>query len=160
MTVWSDDFYTRMEKLRHQISASDFRFYNIGHLPLIARKTEVLSKKCAICKNNIKILDSFITILPECFQFADTRKIFEQEKANIEKHLQKEHNIRYPNYYYSAYSLIGAISGIITGAVISFSVLGALSINYLLIPGIIGLGIGLIVGKRSDRKKYQNNLQV
>ncbi len=160
MNSWSEDYLTKLEKIRDQISSSDFRFYNIGRLPLIAKKTEEFSKKCNTCKSNLQALTDLAAMLPGCLLKPDTRKKFGVEKSRIDKHLHKEHHVQYANFYYSYYSFFGILSGLIAGSSLSLVILGVINLNYLLISGILGLLSGQIIGKRLDRKKYQNKDQI
>jgi len=160
MSIWSEKYYGKLEKNRHNIPKSDFRFYNLSHLFLLSEKTEKFSMNCTICKSNLKTLNDLADMLPKGFQMSSTRKIFEQEKTRIEKHLQKEHKVYYIRYYYSLYSLAGILSGIIFGFLLSVIILNSLNLNFLLIAGIIGSLIGQILGKRIELKKYRKNLQI
>ena len=160
MNSWSENFYSRLEKIKDQIPKSDFRFYNLGHLPLVVKKTEEFSKQCEACQLNQKILDQLVDMMPVCFEKHDTRRKFEKEKSRIEKHLHRKHQVYYIHFHYSLFSFLGIIAGLIAGIILSLFFLGKLSINYLLIASILGLFFGQIAGKYFDRKKYQNKDQI
>ena len=160
MNSWSENYYAKLEQIRDKITASDFRFFNLGHLPLIARKTEELSENCPICKINIQALDYIASMLPDCLHAPESRKTFEKEKSRIERHLHNAHNVRYANFYYAFYSFFGVITGIFAGIAASMTFLKEINLNFLLISGILGLLAGQIIGKRLDRKKYHDKYQI
>ena len=160
MNSWSEGFYSRLEKIREQIPKSDFRFYNLGHLPLVAKKTEEFSKQCEICQSNQKILDQLVEMMPGCFENHHTRRKFDKEKSRIEKHLHRKHQVHYAHFQYSLFSFLGILAGLLAGVLLSLFFTGALSINYLLIASISGLFLGQVAGKYYDRKKYQNKDQI
>ncbi len=160
MNSWSEDYYAKLEQIRDQIPASDFRFFNLAHLPLMAKKTEELSENCESCKINIRTLDHIADMLPDCLHTPESRKTFEKEKSRIERHLHNAHNVRYANFYYAYYSFLGALAGALVGFAVSMTFLKEININFLLVPGIFGLLAGQIMGKRLDRKKYHDKYQI
>ena len=160
MKNWSETYHQKLEQVRKQISPSDFRFYNLSHLPLIAKKSEEQSLHCTQCKANLQSLEELAGMLPDCFQNPEKRKVFEKEKSRIEIHLQTSHKISYTNYHYSLYTFAGLIAGLSIGLVFSLIILNVINLNYLLISGILGVLAGQILGKTIERKKYHRNQQV
>ena len=160
MNSWSEDYYSRLEKIRNQIPKTDFRFFNLGHLPLIAKKTEGFSAQCHTCKSNLKTLAELAEMLPDCLLQPESRKVFEKNKYQVEKHLYKIHRVSYANFYYSLFSFLGVFIGIIIGSILSYFITKKINVNYMLISGTIGLLAGQIFGKKRDHIKYKKKYQI
>ena len=47
-TKWIEQIIEKLETKTKEINHSDFRFYNISHLPLTAKKTAEFHHKCSI----------------------------------------------------------------------------------------------------------------
>ncbi|MBN1597950.1 MAG: hypothetical protein JW894_06620 [Bacteroidales bacterium] len=158
--IWVENYYSKLESRKNQISPGDFRFYNITRLPLLAQQTSFFSKDCSICSSNLKELENLLENLPECLHKPETRKNFEQKKIIIEKHLQKAHNVKFATYYTSFFTLIFSLAGAITGWIISLIFLDEISVNLILILSAVGLISGQVAGNKTDRRKYNDKLQI
>lgn len=157
---WIENYYQTLESRKDEISSSDFRFYNIGRMPLLAQKTHSFSKQCTICRNNIKKLEMLAESLPHSLQDNQSRKEFEQYKFQIEKHLQKDHGIKFATYYSSLYTLVFSLTGVITGLLSSLLILNKIDINLILICFAVGLIAGRLTGSRIDKKHNIKELQM
>jgi len=160
MENWLEDYYTLLEQKKKDISISDFRFYNIGRLPLLAAKTSELSQSCHRCRANLKELQVLAEKLPECLEDLKQRREFEHHKNLVENHLRQEHAIRPAHYYYAKYTLIGAVSGIVAGSIISFIIYDEFNVNLPFIFFALGLITGQLMGRRADRIRYKHKRQI
>ena len=157
--VWLSNFCQSLEQKKYKLHPSDFRFYNIARLPILANKTMEFSSSCAVCKKNIQLLEELVDKLPESLDHKDTREIFEFNKNKIVLHLKKIHKHRLPAYYLSLFTLIGGIAGGVLGFLLSLIMISN-SENLILISITIGLISGFITGKIKDKRKYQQNHQI
>lgn len=150
-----------LEKVKSVISPSDFRFYNISHMPLVIKKTIFFSDECKVCKENIKKLEKLILSLPHSLtNNIEERKRFESEKNSVESHLKSLHKQRFPGYYAATGSLLGIILGIIPPVVYSIIVDTQIFNRLLLVGFAMGLIIGRVLGVLTDRKIYVKNSQL
>lgn len=156
---WPEDFYQSLERKTDKMHPSDFRFYNIARLPILANKTFKYSNACPICKLNKKILEDLVNELPECLNQTNTRKIFEINKDKVVTHLKNAHKLRFANYYTSLFTLFGAIAGGLPWPIIRFT--GNSKWNDIsLIFIVFGMIFGYLAGKMKDNRKYRENEQI
>jgi hypothetical protein len=144
-----------------EINPGDFRFYNLAHIPLIAKKTIDNHKICPICDSNIHIIAEIVDLLPDVLaQDAKNRKLFEIKKNKIEKHLKKKHRCQFPGYYTALGSLVGLVIGIFISIFIAIlyklPMLNKLSTTVLAILLITGRFVGIFL----DKKVFHKNLQL
>lgn len=153
-------YYNFLLQIKEEISPSDFRFYNIAHLPLLIKNTLDKSISCPACQKNIEILDELIELVPHENTASADRKNFERKKNLVENHLKKNHNMKLPGYYASLGSFLGIILSGILGVAISLA--NHLSVFNDII--IIALGLGLIIGRgigyMIDKNIFHKNLQL
>lgn len=157
---WIEEYYNLLESKRKDISNSDFRFYNIGRLPLIAIKTKEYSESCDICKKNLDILAELGNMLPQCFEKPSARKSFEERKNDIEIHLKETHHLRPAHYYYSLYSFLGSVFGLVLGVLLSLLLSNNFRFDIPIISSALGLFFGQFIGKKLDKKKNIQNRQI
>jgi F0F1-type ATP synthase assembly protein I len=160
-SAWAEQKIKILESKIQEIDPSDFRFYNIAHIPIIAKQTDAFSSTCEKCAENRAIIDNLLDHLQDSLSDdADKRKTFDINKSSIEAHLKKEHNCHFPGYYTALWSLIGLIGGFLTAASISYftnqSIFNKLSLMALAVFLMLGRGIGVL----TDRKVFRNNLQL
>jgi hypothetical protein len=153
-------YYNSLLKIKEEISPSDFRFYNIAHLPLLIKNTLDKSISCPTCRKNIEIVDELIELVPLEKSVSADRKKFEHKKNMVENHLKKNHNMKLPGYYTSLGSFLGIILSGIAGVAISMA-------NHL--PAlndiiVIALGLGILIGRGIgyiiDKNIFHKNLQL
>lgn len=159
MDAWTENYYKILETKRQEISNSDFRFYNLGRLPLIAGKSMENSASCDVCRNNLAELDTLAAMLPQCLNDAAERKDFDNRKAAVENHLKKVHHLRPAHYYYAFYSFLGLVGGLATGSILSLLFSKNFNADVPLLCSILGLFAGQITGKWKDRKGYKRRSQ-
>lgn len=160
MDPWIENYIEKLESKKSAITPSDFRFYNIGRLPLLADRTKAYASGCRECKSNIRVIEHLADRLPECLNTPEERKSFEKERHAVERHLRKVHKVLPAHYYYALYAFLGAIIGIILGIVISLLLLNTINLNVPLIFFALGLFSGQIIGKKADKKAYTRNTQI
>lgn len=152
-------YLTRLENIKEEMSPSDFRFYNIAHLPLLLKNTLENSESCSICKTNIDNFEELIRLIPRQANSAKNRKLFEVKKNSIEEHLKKNHKMKLPGYYTSLGSFFGILISAIAGTIITLlknlSPLNDIIIITLAAGLIIGRGLGLLLDKNIFRKNLQ-----
>lgn len=153
-------YYARLEKIKEDMNPSDFRFYNIAHLPLLFKNTLEKSNSCRICNSNMNDFEEIISLIPLESSPVDKRKLFESKKNNLEKHLKKKHHMKLPGYYTSLGSLLGilisAIAGIIICLANNLTLINDIIIIALALGLIVGRGLGLIL----DKNIFHKNLQL
>jgi hypothetical protein len=150
---WNELFFETLDKNKEKITPSDFRFYNIERLPIIAKKTNEFSAVCIDCKHYLAELDDMALNLPDFINTSrENRVIFEKKLSKITTHLKREHKLQFATYYLSLYTVTGFLTGIIAGSLISYSVTGTFDINYLMISGVAGLILGRIMGNSKEKK--------
>ena len=159
--IWLEQLVIKLEAKIKDMKPSEFRFYNIAHFPIIAKKTFEYSNDCIICKKNISTIEKLVESLPESLsQNVNTRKKFEAEKNILEKHLQKKHKCNFPGYYAALGSLIGFILGLIFAATYAYftenPAFNKLSIISLAVFLLIARGIGILI----DRNIFKNEMQL
>ncbi len=150
-----------LEKKVTNISPSDFHFFNIAHLPLIAKKTAEYSDTCEQCLSNLQTIETLVKEIPDCFSDdMKKRKSFGEKKEEIEAHLKKKHKLHFPGYF----TALGSLSGTFTGLLLSLGLIfwGNKSffdkVNLLTVAVFLFLGytIGMIV----DKKIFKKNMQL
>jgi len=160
-TKWYNDILEKLESVKENIEPTDFRFYNIKHLPLIAKYTLDYSKSCPKCTDNISIINEIVVFLEDFSGKSNSkRRIFERKKNKIEDHLKKNHHLRFPGYYTSLGTFLGLLAAIFLSAILSFILHIAPFNNLLLISIAFGVIIGRIVGNILDRNIYINKKQM
>ena len=159
MDNWIENYYSVLEAGINKIPKSDFRFYNIGRLPLIAIKTREFSSNCEECRNNLPKLEEIAGKLPEILEDRTRRTSFGEEKNAIESHLSKVHRVRPAHYFRALYTLIGAAGGAIMGLLTGLLRGPGIDLNFVLIFFATGLILGQLIGKIADRSSYRKNLQ-
>ncbi|MBN2522385.1 MAG: hypothetical protein JXB24_03880 [Bacteroidales bacterium] len=157
--IWLNHFYRTLENKKTKFHPSDFKFYNIARLPILADKTILYSSTCPQCMIHIKLLEKMADELPECLDFADTRKKFVLTKDKIESHLKKEHRLRFATYYSSLYTFLFAMLGAVIGLLIARMIKKSPE-NLILIFLATGMISGYLFGKMKDHKKYRQNQQL
>jgi hypothetical protein len=157
---WVTRFNESLEQSKHRISRSDFRFYNIAHLPLIARKSYIESKHCTQCNDNLAVLENLAQNL-DTWLGADRkqRKNFEQKINNVTAHLQSVHNMRLAFYNVSFYTFLGIAGGFLAGLVLTrFTTSGHETV------WVVALCVGLLVGRWTgyfiEKKAVNRNKQI
>ncbi|MGD2034518.1 MAG: hypothetical protein PVF73_05640 [Bacteroidales bacterium] len=153
-----NNFYQLLDQKKDRFHPSDFRFYNIARLPVLAKKTIEYSGRCPVCRKNIRLLEDMAEQLPESLSKKNTRKQFEKNRDHIEAHLKREHKLRYANYYVSLYTLTGTLTGLLTGFLITLFITN--SGNIVLILTAFGIISGYLTGKIKDKRKYHRNQQI
>lgn len=158
---WEELVIEKLEAKISEISPTDFRFYNISHFPIIAKRTVQESSKCSICTSNTEEIDRLIDALPQILtQNASDRRKFEQKKNEIEKHLRKKHHYHFPGYYAALGSLIGLFTGVVPGIFLRiFAANDTLNKLSILILGLTLLA-GWFIGTHIDKKLFRKNLQL
>ena len=157
--IWLANFYQSLEQKKDKMHPSDFRFYNIARLPILANKTLKYSDTCPTCKLNIKLLEELVDELPECLNQKNTRKKFETKKENIVSHMVNVHKLKFATYYTSLFTLIGSAAGGLLWFILTFLVNGKLA-NISLIFVVIGMISGYLIGNIKDKKVYKENQQI
>ena len=158
---WLLNKINELEEKTQGINPSDFRFYNIAHLPIIAKRTVELSEICENCKLNIQTIDQLIDSLPQCLENnAINRKHFEENKNKLENHLRKQHKCHFPGYYAAIGSLIGFLLGILTAVFLAFFTTLPLFNKLSLIALAVFLMTGRWLGIYIDKNVFKNNLQL
>ncbi len=155
-----DAYVLKLENVKDDLHPSDFRFYNISHLPLIIKNTIENSETCQLCNENINPLDELVNSMPNCFENSSDRKKFEQNKHKIEKHLKKGHGMKLPGYYTALFSFIGIITAIIAAIFIHLLKEIPLFNEVILITLALGILIGRGIGSLLDRNIFSKNLQL
>lgn len=156
---WLAEFHESLEQKKDKLHPSDFRFYNIARLPILAGKTVEYSQSCKTCRSNIILLEELVNELPEILTEKDTRDSFETKKEKVEFHLKNAHKLRYAAYYSSLFTLFGGLAGGVLGFAISLIMKGNTS-NLLLIFTTIGLLLGYFGGNIKDKEKYRSKQQL
>ncbi len=154
-----DRFYQSLEQKKDKVHPSDFRLYNIARLPILANKTFQNSSACAECRANLQLLEKLVDELPDCLNQKHSRKKFETNKNRIESHLKKTHKLRFSTYYSSFFTLLGSITGGLSGFILSL-ILKRNTSDIVLIFIAIGMITGYIIGKSKDNRKNRQNLQM
>jgi len=157
--TWLENFYQSLEQKKEKMHPSDFRFYNIARLPILANKTLKYSDTCRACKLHIKLLEELVDELPECLNQKDTRKKFEINKNKIVSHMVNVHKLRFATYYTSLFTLIGSIAGGLLWFILTFVMISKLA-NISLVFVVIGMTSGYLIGKMKDKRKYRENQQI
>lgn len=159
--MWEEQITEKLENKLSEISPTDFRFYNISHFPIIAKRTAKESDKCSICASNTNEIEHLIDALPHILtQNASDRRNFDQKKNKIEKHLRKKHHYHFPGYYAALGSLIGLFTGIALGVFLRLFTEGdALNKLSILFLGVTLL-TGWFIGTHTDKKLFRKNLQL
>jgi len=157
--TWLANIYQSLDNKKGRFHPSDFRFYNIAHLPLIANKTAKHSENCLICKENIGLLEKLVDELPESLNDKDSKRKFEMNKDKIVSHLKKEHKLRFANYFASLYTLVGTLTGVLLWFILTKLFPGKTS-DTLFIFIVIGMILGYLTGKIKDKRKYRQNQQI
>jgi len=160
LKVWSKKIQTEIDAQIDNIPKRDYKFYKIDRLERIAERIDEFSDNCSECeafKNNV---EEIVNKLTESLQSGSPKLRSEYEKNNEEivKHLQKVHQLSYKEYYASAYSFIGLLSGAILFTVIFYFINSNFLIPASLFGFTFGIIIGRIIGKRKDKEKVKNNL--
>lgn len=148
-----DNLIGQLNLKTDSISAGDFRFHNVGRIPLMAKHTYQRSNDCPDCRSNIAGLERLIELIPECFTHKEKLREFDMLKQTITKHLTKQHGIRYANYYYSLYTFIGFVVG--TGAGILLQ--SIFQQRLWIVFALAGTTAGAAYGKLRERREYQRN---
>ncbi len=157
--IWLTNFYQSLEQKKDKMHPSDFRFYNIARLPILANKTLKYSDSCPTCKLNIQLLEELVDELPECLNQKDTRRKFEINKDKIVSHMVNIHKLRFAAYYTSLFTLMGSIAGGFFWFILTFLMNNKLA-NISLIFVVIGMISGYLIGKMKDKRKYRQNQQI
>lgn len=153
-------YLAKLEKVKDDIHPSDFRFYNIAHFPLIIKNTMVNAEVCSKCKENLILAKELIEFVPDCFENPQDRKKFEQKKHRIEKHLKKDHQMKFPGYYTALLSFIGIFIAIIA-AILLNQIKGISFFNeVILITLALGILLGRGIGMLLDKNIFSKNLQL
>ena len=159
MDKWIENYYSLLESGIDKIPKSDFRFYSIGRLPLVAMKTKEFSETCGECRKNLSVLEEFAGNLPEILNDQARRVSFGESRDAIESHLRKVHHVRPAHYYLALYTLIGAVIGAVLGLITGLLSGTERLPDLVLIFFAVGLILGQLIGKRTDRKRYRQKLQ-
>jgi hypothetical protein len=155
-----EQYLSRLENIKEDMGPSDFRFYNIAHLPLLLKHTLDKSESCGICKTNIDNIEEIIRLIPTESTSVENRKLFESKKNKIEKHLKKEHKMKLPGYYASLGSLLGILISAIVGIIITLSKNLSLFNDIIIIVLALGLILGRGLGLLLDKNIFRKNLQL
>ena len=158
--IISEIIFNNLESQKEHFTPSDFRFYNIGHLPILAKRSETYSNECPICKNNLHALALQSEQLSKKLQDFKKRKAFDALKRDIERHLKHEHGHRYPGHYLALYSFIGTTIGLALGYPVARILTPLDQTNtWLIITGAM-LIIATIMGKQKDKKLAKADKQI
>jgi len=157
--IWLANFFQSLEQKKDKMHPSDFRFYNIARLPILAKKTLKYYDTCPTCKLNIKLIKELVDELPECLDQKNTRKKFETNKDNIVSHMINVHKLRFATYYTSLFTLIGSGAGGLLWLILTFLMNNKLA-NISLIFVVIGMISGHLIGKIKDKRVYKENQQL
>ncbi len=157
--IWLNHYYQTLEGKKNKFHPSDFKFYNIARLPILADKTLLYSSICPECKNHIRLLERLADELPECLDSVNTRKDFMITKDKIESHLKKEHKLKLATYYSSLFTFLFGLLGALLGLLIAWTIKENPG-NLILTFFAVGMISGYLFGKMKDNKKYQQNQQL
>jgi hypothetical protein len=161
MMNWAIEKTKLLETKVDKINQSDFRFYNLAHFPILARRSEEFGAQCNTCKSNKKILSALIDALPAVLENdIKERREFEKHKNAVEKHLRKAHGCHFPGYYAAIGSLLGLILGLICAATIYIFTENNVYNKLALIALAVFLVGGRSMGIYIDRKIFKRNLQL
>ncbi len=150
-----------LEKKVTNISPGDFRFYNIAHIPLIAKKTAEFSKTCQQCNTNLQTIETLVRELPDCLSEDMTkRKAFEKKKEEIETHLKKKHKLHFPGYFTALGSLSGTLAGIVLSVILIVFYNKSFFDKINLLTVAVFLFLGYTIGLFVDKKIFKENLQL
>ncbi len=152
-------YHAQLEEIKKKMSPSDFRFYNIAHLPILIKNTLEKSESCNTCKANLDNINEIIELIPLESSPSDKRKLFESKKDNLEHHLKTKHKMKLPGYYTSLGSLFGILISGMLGTIITLvkktGQLNDIIIIALALGLIIGRGLGVLLDKNIFRKNLQ-----
>lgn len=149
-----------------KFTATQIRYFRPDRFIKMAGRIEEFKSDCKICETYydeaveiISRLKSEKGISEEAFYAYNS--LFKK----ITEHLRAKHQLVFPRYYSSIFTLIGIISGLVIWLVI-WQFLGA-KIDFMfdsktmfLIFGFAGLSIGRLVGSRKDKKIQELNLRI
>ncbi len=159
LKVWSKKIKTEINIQINDIYKRDYKFYKIDRLERMAEKIDEFSDDCKQCnafKTDIedisKKLSTYLAGSPSL------RSEYEKRNEKIVKHLQKNHNLSYKEYYTSSYSFIGIISGSAFFGAVMWFINPNFIVPTILMGFTIGIIIGRIMGKKKDKKQEKNGL--
>jgi hypothetical protein len=158
---WYKEIIDRLDSIKDNIEPSDFRFYNITHLPIVIKQSLNHSSNCRVCKSNLPIIDEIVASFPQILtKNLKIRKDFDKKKNKIEQHLIKKHGLRFAGYYQSLYTLLGILTAITIALLINLINNSPAFNNLSIIAISIGLVVGRITGNVVDRKIYLKKMQL
>ncbi|MBN1250574.1 MAG: hypothetical protein JXR51_05150 [Bacteroidales bacterium] len=157
-SIWYKKLEIKVEEESQKLYKNDFKFYQVDAFLNAAKKTDFFSDDCDICKkhktSSDEIAENLHNYLKGDFKL---RKVYEKKLLEITNHLKSAHKIYPEQYFISFYSLIGVLSGLALGAIISYLTIPGFIKQAMLFGFIGGLITGRIIGKIKDRKNKVEN---
>lgn len=129
----------RIEKLTNDFSISKYNLLKISFLIRLIEETEEHYDSCVDCKANREKLTALIEDIDRLDDI-EYRKPYEKEFNRIRTHFHKSHGFIPPYYYTARWSILGALTGFIMAASISFFLSGAISLD----ANLTGITFGML----------------
>ena len=148
-----------IEKHKDNISAQDFRFYQLEKVISIVRTLEK-SGDCSECQEGLKAIENFIENLPETLNDKEQRIKFNETLQEQTKHLRQKHKYYLPKFYTYTYSFIGMFSGLMAGLIVILIQSAYNRIFIMFTAWFAGIIIGRIIGFYKDKAIKESGHQL
>ncbi len=146
-----------MESMEEKVKKVSRIQASIASFEMLPRLGKILSDKsvdCPECNIYWKQLQEKTEFLELFFQDGNSHRVeFEKVVNEAMAHLKDQHKMRPKGLVLSLYGVLGMVTGVILGFLISYTSLLDISLKGSVIMGwIIGLMVGWFLGKRKERK--------
>ncbi len=149
-----------------KFTAKQIRYFRPDRFIRMAERMEEFKSDCKICKACFD--EAFVLIARLKSEEGISEEAFFTYNTLFKKlteHLRTKHQLVFPRYYSSIFTLIGILSGLAVWLV--FWKLAGSKMEFildnrtmLLILGFAGLSMGRLVGMRKDKKIQKLNLRI
>lgn len=154
------EWLTNIEKTfqNEKFTGFQLRSYRPDRFLKMSERIYDFQKNCETCRLFQKETDDIINHLQNVEILSESVfQIYISLFRKITEHLRFHHHLKLPHYYSSVFTLVGMITGLITGFLIwyifnknSSSIFDIKTVS--MIAGFMGLVIGRIFGRQKDRK--------
>jgi F0F1-type ATP synthase assembly protein I len=147
------DIRGNIKDTKEHVKKRDAINLELNHFDRMISHLGANSKKCSECKRLYTEVEDYFEVLKEK-EYHLNRKDKKTSKVltdTIIKHLHKEHNLFRQGYYMSIFIPMGTSIGIVVGLIF---------FEKIIMPSVLGLTLGLLIGVVLDAtvKKYNRTI--
>ncbi len=153
---WLVKIHKNLLEQKEKIHKKDFRFFQIDILLELARRSQIFSNSCDVCRANKQVIEDLSVSVADKINTIKGRNEVTKQIDKIVQHLKKKHKIYIKGYFLAVGSfwgiLIGTVLGLVVGELFDFQLISSVSAGF-----VIGLFVGRFLGNIFEKKAGSEN---